>query len=208
MENTILYENGDETIVDERITYLAKELGVDEEDIKKGYSDDVFEVTVDDEDREYLVVDEDGADKATREYIENIIDDIGIEDSFTDDFKAWLYSYAVDDDFLDDALYEEIANTEDDKDDYDNDEYEERLKYLRNLIDGDTDDKVEYFQELLGKKEFSDWVREHDAFDIDAIIDKCIDWDGRGHFLAGYDGDEIELADDRGYIHYYAYRTN
>ena len=35
------------------------------------------------------------------------------------------------------------------------------------------------------------------------FVQDCMDADGRGHFVANYDGDEIELEND-----YYAYRVN
>lgn len=200
MENTILYENGDETIVDERITYLAKELGVDEEDIKHGYSDDVFEVTVDDEDREYLVVDEDKADEMAKESVYEFIDELGI-DGFNEWFRDWIINNAIDEDFLDDALQEEKEYFESEDDD-------ENAEYVENIIDGDIDGKVAYFKDSWGDKEFGKWITEHGAIDKDAIVEKVIDLDGRGQQLAPYDFEEIELADDRGYIHYYAYRTN
>jgi hypothetical protein len=37
----------------------------------------------------------------------------------------------------------------------------------------------------------------------DAIIDECIEWDGIAHFIARYDGDEIELNGG-----FFAYRIN
>jgi len=200
MENTILYENGDEMIVDERITYLAKELGVDEEDIKQGYSDDVFEVTVDDEDREYLVVDEDKADEMAKDSIYKFIDELGIG-GFNEWFRDWIINNAIDEDFLDDALQEE-------KEYFESEDEEENAEYVENVIDGDIDGKVAYFKEMWGDKEFGEWITEHDALDKDAIVEKVIDLDGRGQQLASYDFEEIELADDNGYIQYYAYRTN
>ena len=39
--------------------------------------------------------------------------------------------------------------------------------------------------------------------DLDHLIGDAIKCDGRGHFLAGYDGDELELGND-----FFAYRTN
>ena len=35
------------------------------------------------------------------------------------------------------------------------------------------------------------------------FVQECMDADGRGHFVANYDGEEIELEND-----YYAYRVN
>lgn len=43
----------------------------------------------------------------------------------------------------------------------------------------------------------------NNAGSMDEFVQECIDADGRGHFVANYDGDEIELEND-----YYAYRVN
>lgn len=42
---------------------------------------------------------------------------------------------------------------------------------------------------------------------LSEMIDDAISEDGRGHTLSGYDGEEIELADN-GRVQFYAYRTN
>ena len=41
---------------------------------------------------------------------------------------------------------------------------------------------------------------------IDKFVDSAISADGRGHFLAPYDGEEVEVEDDYGYL--YIYRLN
>ena len=41
---------------------------------------------------------------------------------------------------------------------------------------------------------------------IDKFVDSAISADGRGHFLASYDGEEVEVEDDYGYL--YIYRLN
>ena len=43
----------------------------------------------------------------------------------------------------------------------------------------------------------------NNAGSMDDFVQECIDADGRGHFVANYDGEEIELEND-----YYAYRVN
>ena len=43
----------------------------------------------------------------------------------------------------------------------------------------------------------------NNAGSMDEFVQESIDADGRGHFVANYDGEEIELEDD-----YYAYRVN
>lgn len=43
----------------------------------------------------------------------------------------------------------------------------------------------------------------NNAGSMDEFAQECIDADGRGHFVANYDGEEIELENG-----YYAYRVN
>ena len=43
----------------------------------------------------------------------------------------------------------------------------------------------------------------NNAGSMDDFVQECIDADGRGQFVANYDGEEIELEND-----YYAYRVN
>ena len=43
----------------------------------------------------------------------------------------------------------------------------------------------------------------NNAGSMDEFVQECMDADGRGHFVANYDGEEIELEND-----YYAYRVN
>ena len=43
----------------------------------------------------------------------------------------------------------------------------------------------------------------NNAGSMDDFVQECIYADGRGHFVANYDGEEIELEND-----YYAYRVN
>ena len=69
----------------------------------------------------------------------------------------------------------------------------------------DADYILSYFVNLWGEEETYDWLK--DAVDTDKVADGVIDWDGRGHILAAYDGEEIELADNDE-IEYYAYRIN
>lgn len=44
--------------------------------------------------------------------------------------------------------------------------------------------------------------------DKQAFVDDAIGWDGIGHFLNTYDGDCVELGNDKNGIFWVAYRTN
>ena len=67
----------------------------------------------------------------------------------------------------------------------------------------DWDDPVEWFRDNFGDEQFTEVVTKQNLIDIDAVVDTCIEWDGIAHFIATYDGDELELDDG-----YYAYRLN
>jgi hypothetical protein len=204
---------------------LEKYLGVE---VKQGYDDDTFET----EDAEYKVFTEAEADEATKDYIESFIDDAGIE-GFTPEFQDWIYENAVDEDFFYDIVKEDIENYVYDTLDYDKDRMAEEAIRLDIVEEGTTgedlenddlyssiqdelaeklfdevDDYVGYIEDNFGKEEVARLVKETNSYDIQKIVDECIKWDGRGHFLAGYDGAEHELADEDGYIEYYAYQTN
>lgn len=176
--------------------YLEEYLGVDV--TESGYDDNVFET---DDGEEYLVVDEDERDDYTKNDIMAFIDDVGVE-GFTENFQEWIYDNAVDEDFLDSILEEEMDYFSDEGD-------EDNAKYIANIVEnGSASEKAEYFIDNYGKEEFAEMMKNNDGYDYQAIIEECIEWDGYPHFLARYDGEEIELADDRGYIQFYAYRQN
>ena len=204
---------------------LEKYLGVE---VKQGYDDDTFET----EDAEYKVFTEAEADEAIKDYIEDFIDELGIE-GFTPEFQDWIYENAVDEDFFYDVVKEYIDNYVYDDLDYDKDQMAEEAVRLDIVEEGTTgadlenddlysdiqdelaeklldevDDYAMYIEDNYGKEELARILKETNSYDIQKIVDECIKWDGRGHFLAGYDGAEHELADEDGYIEYYAYQTN
>ena len=175
---------------------------------------------------EYRVYDDDEAYEATKEEIESFIDDLGIGD-FTEQFKTWIIDNAVDKDFCESVvrkdvefdvhdmqydpdevlmqaqeygLLDEDATVDDLYDGIDEDLIEKRMDEI--------DDYADYLKDVFGEDEFFDMIAKNNAYDVDKIVDEAIEWDGRGHFLAAYDGDEIELDDGNGYIEYYAYRWN
>jgi len=204
---------------------LEKYLGVEVK--QSDYDENTFET---EDGEEYLVLDGDEADKATYDDIESFIYDEGIE-GFTQGFQDWIYSNAVDEDFLYQVVDEDIDRLVGEMLD-DSEALLERAKELEvlpedateeDLYDGiDEDIKTAWMDEIakdstyedyivdnFGSEELSYLVKENDAYDLDKIVEECISWDGRGHFLAKYDGTEHELeGDEPGYIEYYAYRTN
>ena len=214
---------------EERIKALATYLGVEEDEITEGYDDTVFEVNGE----EYLVLDDDEADEAVVDDIENIIDDMGLE-AFTDSMQDWIVGNAIDNaEWFDEALEEDMNFYVDDMSDdevvenaidyniidedgaYVEDEdgnqeinpglYIEDLgeKLVQALID-EQDDAYEWYVYNFGENSVRDLIKEGVlTLDYQAIADEVIRWDGRGNSLASYDSDEIELDDGL-----YAYRIN
>lgn len=212
---------------EERIEALANYLGVEPSTINVAYeyTDNLFE-TADGE--EYLVVTEDEAYDLAKEDIENTMDDLGLE-AFTPQMQDWILENAIDQDYLYDYVREDyenyvydIENEPDDEygtrlaaecvenglvseEDFENGEYvgDEDLSGLLvdHLVD-EVDDYGDWFISNFGMDEFKH-ILDNTNFDYDAIADECISWDGVAHFIARYDGEEIEL--DNGL---YAYRQN
>lgn len=145
---------------------------------------------------EYYVYTDEEADDAFENAEKDLIDDIGV-DSFTENFKSWIYENAVDEGFLDDALYEEREYFEGEEDS------EDMVETIDELLNSnDVSEKLQYFKDMMGDTDTYKWLAEHDAFDYDAIIDEIKAWDGRGPALASYDGAEEETEN------YYVYRIN
>lgn len=214
---------------EERIKALATYLGVEEDEITEGYTDNVFEVNGE----EYLVLDDDEADEAVVDDVENLVDDLGLE-AFTDAMQDWILENAVDNmDWFDDALEEDmnyyVDNMDDDEvveeairydvideddayieDEDGNQEINPELdledvgeKLVQALID-EQEDAYTWYVDNFGENSVRDLINDGTiTLDYQAIADEVMSWDGRGNSLASYDGDEIEL--DNGL---YAYRLN
>lgn len=214
---------------EERTKALATYLGVEEDEITEGYDDTVFEVNGE----EYLVLDDDEADEAVVNGIENLIDDMGLA-AFTESMQDWIVGNAIDnsewfdealeedmnyyvDDLSDDEVVENAIDynviDEDDayvEDEDGNEEINPDLdiedlgeKLVQALID-EQDDAYTWYVYNFGENSIRDLIKEGAlTLDYQAIADEVIRWDGRGNSLASYDGDEIELENGL-----YAYRLN
>lgn len=199
--------------------YLEKELGVTVTET----NDDYFET---EDGEEYRVLDYDESVEAVKEETESLMDDIGF-DAFTPEFRDWIFQNAADEDFLHDVVREDfefyVEDIMDDKERFLDELKENGLleedATVDDIPDGIEDDLVdklvdnvgdyyEYLEGNWGAKEVANLIMKNNAVDIDKIVEEEIDWDSFGHFLAGYDGKEIELTDDNGNIVYYAYRIN
>lgn len=210
---------------------LANYLEVELEDVVDGYDDDVFECNG----REYIVLDDEEADKALVDDIENSIDDLGLE-AFTPSFQNWIIENAIDNpDWFEEALQEDMEYYVNDMDEeelikellergylseedvhYADDEDMEhplindenklqdaRESYTSWLVE-DAGDAYDWYKMNFGENQVRELIKNGEiGLDFEAIAKEAVSWDGRGHFLSGYDGNEIELDDDL-----YAYRTN
>ena len=210
---------------DERVNALAKYLEVDPSTITDGYTDNFFET---EDGEEYYVVTEEEAREETKNQVESFIDDLGIE-GFTPDFQDWIIENAsnVDlEDFVREDYYNyasDISSESDDEygtrlaaecvengliseSDFEDGEYtgdEDLVELLADHLAGEVWDYRDWFVSNFGSGELTEYIKNYGSLDIDAITDEAISWDGVAHFLAGYDGKEIELEDDL-----FAYRWN
>lgn len=143
-------------------------------------------------------VDQDWFEDAMRESYDNYIGDIRDEEDNV--FENRLISEMVDEGIL----------TEDDFDNWGEDSptvkediemWSKEEEYLDKLCDQDA---VEWYKDNFGLTDFKDVIKENpNIIDMEEVVSEAISIDGISHFIATYDGSEIELENG-----YYAYRTN
>lgn len=97
--------------------------------------------------------------------------------------------------------------TDQEADEYATSEIEDMLwAFDANWLAGYTGLNKAVFESLAGGYENSNeaiMALINNAGSMSDFVQECMDADGRGHFVANYDGEEIELEND-----YYAYRVN
>ena len=158
---------------------LANYLDIPLEDLDY-VGDDIYET----QDTSYIVCDEDEAYKKAVDEIKMLVDDMGL-DAFTSHFKDWIIDNAIDEDAIDDIIEQEIEYFEDDEDNPD------MLTYLRGL--NTLDDKVNYIKDLYGDS-LAIWAKDY--IDVDKVAEEAIKEDGVAHFIAQYDGEEVDLGNN------------
>ncbi len=176
--------------------------------------------------RAYFVYTGDEADQKAKEEVINSIDDMGIEAFTPDFQQDIIDNQMVDVDWFDDAMKESYEFYADDIMSEDGEHgnrlfdemieegviSEEDVTEDGELVDGiDLDEKKEEFVEKLcenwdngvqwyidnfGEGDFSDVCKEHNLYDYDEIAETAVRWDGRGHFISMYDGEELDIGDD------------
>ena len=195
-----------------KIEALAKFLGISEEEISEGYTDNVFE-TLDGE--EYLVVTDEEADDEFYNYEAELIDELGL-DAFTDWAKDYIVENCVDAEWFENFYYEDYESYANDieSESASSDEYENRLEeemaeaecttieeFVEYMVDRISDDLVGQFEFDFGKDALRDVISRYNLLDMDAIVDYIKEQDGR-EVLASYDGIENEEGE------YFIYRLN
>lgn len=175
----------------EKLQALANYLGVEPDYFEeKSYDDNAFESKEYNEG--YLVLTEEEARDYAEQDIREIYDDLGLE-SFTPEFQEWIMINALDSEPFEELLDEEIDYFTTQEPD------EDSLAYVQSF----ENDPIEYAKQLFDKKGFENFVKEQDALDMDAIVSEAISQDGIAHFIASYDGNEIDLGNGL-----FAYRVN
>ena len=136
---------------------------------------------------EYMVLTDEEADKAVKEYIESSIwafnNDFLLSQMTLEDINKY-YGF-------DAAYYNEDTEEYEDVDD------PKEAFYL-----GTGMDLEEFIKEIQGKYEDGNQELLRLIDDIDDFVEDAVSADGRGHFLSPYDGREEPEGD------YYIYRTN
>lgn len=145
-------------------------------------------------------VESDWFEDAMREGNEFYFDDI-LEES-SDEFESRAVEELYERGLIDDEDFDEDEDGNVDHSQFRGDPRDYKDAFVDDMCEG-WDDPVQWFRDNFGDEQFTEAVVRHNLIDIDAVVDTAIEWDGIAHFIATYDGDEIELDGD-----YFAYRLN
>lgn len=148
-------------------------------------------------------LDNDWFEEAVRESMESYMEDIENEASsmgYENRLIEEMHDHGIihDDDFEIDEDGE--PNLRELKEDIDIDDKKE--EFIDLLVEN-AGHPVEYCADNFGWDWVSKAATENNLIDMDEVVEQCIYEDGIAHFIARYDGDEIELGNGL-----YAYRTN
>ena len=155
-----------------------------------GFSTDgsVFETP----DGSYLVTNGDDAYDRAVYSAEEIISDLGPYGAIQNEYIEYWLEDVVNEDEIDEILEEEI--------DYLESEDEEGADSVREIAESGTIyDKINYLEDMG----FNFKNRDTEIFDYHKLAEKCVDEDGPAHYLATYDGKEIDLGNGL-----YAYKVD
>ena len=163
---------------------------------------------------EYLVYNSyEDAETDAVEQCKQIIDECGLTENLI--FEAEIQGMIDEDWFIDfwKETYEFMAYEEgieyiasdEEMEQLENEEITEddiRENYFNSLQDSINGQEMNEYKYQFGDEQFHDILIKEGLIDIDALAQWCVDMDGVAHFLASYDGEEIE---EEGY---FIYRTN
>lgn len=122
-----------------------------------------------------------------------------IEDESDSEFENRLISEMYDEGILTDDDFEEFEGEPDHTALKEGVDIEAKKdEYLNKLCDQDA---IQWLFDNFGDEEANKMLVDNNAIDYDKVAEDCVDTDGIAHFVADYDGEEIELADNL-----YAYR--
>ena len=187
LDETVTGPLNEDTDFTNKAAALSEYLDVEPSDISDTPEENVFEVS--NSGQEYFVGTEEEAHAKAVEEIKMLFDDMGL-DSFTKNFQDEILR-----DYIDESAVDEFIESE--LDYFRNDDPDEGMvNYLENLTD-----RVDYIKDTLGPDSFASWAK--DKIDLDAMADEAIRQDGEAHFIAYYDGNEIDLGHGL-----FAYRMN
>ena len=160
-----------------RIEALADYLGLSLQDIQSA-GDNLFLTKKGD----YLVLTSDEAYKEAEKSITDTLNEQGLL-AFTDEYREYFLQSLYSNDGALDAAEETSGRPLN--------RYSDFREWFTNAFG-------------LGAEGF-EWLKDMGLIDLSAIAETCINLDGIAHFLATYDGIEVELAS---IPTLYAYRTN
>ena len=167
-----------------------------------------------DNNQEYLYFDKyEDAEATAVQYCVDIIQDCGLSDDLI--FQAEIQGL-IDKKWFADFWYEvheqmtynddiDYIATNEEMEQLENGEISEeeiRDAYFNSLQDSIKGQEIEEYKFQVGDQEFNKTILSNDLIDIDALAQYCVDVDDVAHFLAAYDGEELE------YNNYYLYRLN
>ena len=159
---------------------------------------------------EYYVLTDNEAQKLYEEMQEDLIEEIGLY-GFTEYAQEYIINNCLNMQYFDDCLYESNMN-------YVEDMYEDELEEMFDLwnvtnkedliieLNNQYENGLEFFKEIYTNEEIAEIIDKNYLMDIDKVIAFCQEVDGRGHIIAGYDGEENEIEIDD--MTYYIYRIN
>ena len=145
-------------------------------------------------------IDTEWFEDAMREGNEFYFDDILEEDS--DKFESRAVEELYERGLIDDEDFDEDEDGNVDYTQFRGDPRDYKDDFVDDMCEG-WDDPIEWFRDNFGDEQLTEVITRHDLIVIDVVVDTAIEWDGIAHFIATYDGDEIDLGDG-----YYAYRLN